>query len=99
MPHAVDTRGFEACAHLCHECQDKCLRTLVHCLDRGGPNAARPHSTLLMDCIAICGLAHGFLHRQSPHHAHACRACAEICSACADGCERIANGDSPLRTC
>jgi hypothetical protein len=97
MPH--DTRTMEDCAHLCHECQDVCLRTIVYCLDLGGEHASRPHQTLLADCAAICGLSHDFLHRQSPQHTHTCRACAEICRACADDCDRMASGDRQMRGC
>jgi hypothetical protein len=90
---------MEDCAHICHECQDACLRTIIHCLDLGGPHAAREHQTLLTDCAAICGLAHGFMHRQSPHATHVCRECAEICRQCADDCERVGNGDATMRKC
>jgi hypothetical protein len=94
-----DPNAMEACAKICHECQDSCLRTIVHCLDLGGPHAAKDHQTMLTDCAAICGLSHNFLHRQSPQHHHTCRACAEICRACAEDCDRIAEGDRPMQEC
>lgn len=98
MPRATP-KMMEQCAQICHECQDECLKTIVHCLDLGGENASREHQTMLTDCAAICGLSHGFLHRQSPHHHHTCEACAEICRACADDCERIGNGDASMKRC
>lgn len=97
MPH--DAGRIEACAHLCHECQDVGLRTIVHCLDLGGEHASRAHQTFMTDCAAICGLSHNLLHRQSPQHIHACRACAEICRACAEDCERMAENDRQMRDC
>lgn len=98
MPH-LDHNMMEECAKICHECQDACLRTIVHCLDLGGEHASRHHQTLLTDCAAICGVSHGFLHRQSPLHVHTCRACAEVCRACAEDCERVGNGDNVMREC
>lgn len=95
----TSSQPMEMCAHLCHECQDVCLRTIVHCLDLGGPHAARDHQTLLTDCAAICGLSHGLLHRQSPQHVLTCHACAEICRLCADDCERVGNGDPTMQAC
>lgn len=90
---------MEQCAQMCHECQDMCLRCIVHCLDMGGEHASRKHQTMLTDCAAICGLSHGFLHRQSPHHSATCGVCAEICHACADDCESMANGDKMMKEC
>ncbi len=96
MPHS---NPMEHCAHTCHECQDACLRCAVHCLDMGGAHASREHQTLLTDCAAICGLVHGFMHRQSPHAVHLCAECAEICRACADDCDRLAHGDRTMKEC
>lgn len=93
------TKEMENCAKVCHECQDSCLRTIVHCLDLGGSHAMREHQTLLTDCAAICGLSHGFLHRQSPRHVQSCRVCAEICRACAEDCDRLADGDRMMTDC
>src|SRR5215471_9620928 len=98
MPHHHDT-ALEQCAHVCHECQDACLRTIIHCLDLGGEHASRPHQTLLTDCAAICALSHDFLHRQSHHAHHSCRLCAEICRACAEDCDRIGPADATMRDC
>ena len=60
---------------------------------------SREHQTMLADCIAICGVSHNFLHRQSPLHVHTCGACAEICRACADDCERMGQGDRQMSEC
>lgn len=98
MPQA-NTKMMEQCAQVCHECQDACLRTIVHCLGLGGEHASREHQTELADCAAICGLVHRFMRRQSPHATHLCRECAEICRACAESCERIANGEQTMKQC
>lgn len=90
---------FEECAHACHECQDMCLRTIVHCLDMGGEHASREHQTLLHDCAGVCGLSHSFLHRRSPWSATLCRACADICDVCADECEHLGRGDPMMEAC
>lgn len=90
---------LERCAHVCHECQDICLRTIPHCLSRGDDHAAPGHIGLLMDCIAICAASHDLLHRESPLHAETCTACAAICDACADDCERIDGNDQRMKTC
>jgi len=90
---------MEQCAEICHECQDACLKAITHCLEMGGEHASREHQTMLTDCAAICGVSHGFLHRQSSHHHHTCGACAEICRACADDCERTGNGDAVMKEC
>ncbi|HZW06786.1 MAG TPA: four-helix bundle copper-binding protein [Phycisphaerales bacterium] len=81
--------SMEACAKICHECEDECLRTIVHCLELGGEHASKHHQTILADCAAICAVSHNVLHRQSPLHIHTCRACAAICAACADECEKM----------
>jgi hypothetical protein len=94
-----NSKMMESCAHLCHECQDECLRTIVHCLSLGGEHASKSHQTMLADCVAICGVSHNLLHRQSPQHVLTCRACAEICNACADDCERVGNGDAAMKRC
>lgn len=99
MHHSPNANATDLCAHACHECQDACLKTIVHCLDLGGEHASREHQTLLADCVGICGLSHDFLHRQSPHAVHVCRECAEICNACADECERLGREDSVMKSC
>lgn len=90
---------MDECARMCHECLDTCLKTIVHCLDRGGEHASREHQTMLTDCAAICTASHGFLHRRSAQHVHTCRACAEICRACAEDCERVGSGDEMMQRC
>ncbi len=86
-------------AQVCHECQDACLRTMLHCLDLAGAHASREHQTVLADCAAICALLHGMMHRQSPRATRLCDECAAICRACANECERVGRGDSVMEEC
>lgn len=95
----VSDTGMEKCAHLCHECQDACLRLVPHCLSLGGAHATPAHIGMLMDCIAICGASHDLLRRGSARHVHTCAACAVICDACAEDCERLAGGDRAMEEC
>lgn len=95
----IDERQMEQCAEYCHECQDACLRTMVHCLGLGGMHAGLEHQTTLLDCAVICGASHSLLHRKSPRHVHTCRACAEICFSCADACERMPGADDEMKAC
>ncbi len=94
-----NSKSMDECARNCHECLDACLKTIAHCLGRGGEHASREHQTLLTDCAAICAVSHGFLHRQSSQHQHTCRACAEICRACAEHCEKMGKGDDVMMEC
>ena len=96
---ATKQGDLEACAHLCHECQDMCLKTLGHCLSMGGMHVGREHITQMLDCIAMCGLAHECLHRESGTSSLICRACSEICRSCARGCEEVGRGDLKMREC
>lgn len=89
---------MERCAHVCHECQDACLRLIPHCLSMGGPHAARDHIVLLLDCAQICGTSHDFLHRGSTMHGETCGACAAVCDACASDCARWPE-DEQMRSC
>lgn len=92
-----DEGRFEECAALCHECHDKCLHMIPHCLELGGEHALRDHITALLDCAQFCQLAGDLMHRHSPHAAHICGECAEVCNACADSCEKLGTGEDTER--
>jgi hypothetical protein len=82
--HHATPEQMEACAHLCHECQDACLKLVAQCLER--EHVAPEHINTLLDCVAICDASHNVLHRGSMLHTETCRACAAICEACARSC-------------
>jgi len=85
----------------CRECHDACLRTVTHCLGKGGRHAAPDHIRLLLDCVQICDTSADFMIRGSDLHAATCGACAEVCDRCADDCQRLANEDDDemMRRC
>src|SRR4051812_38223307 len=87
------------CIQECLDCHRACLQTLVYCTRRGGPHADPDHLRLMMDCAQICQTSADFMLRQSPLHAHTCRACAEVCQACADDCDRMAAADLRMKAC
>merc|ERR1711916_289563 len=70
------------CSDCCSSCHIMCLKTLSHCLKKGGDHAKGEHIQLLLDCIAICQscaeLAGG--DDQMKVCADACRSCSEQCS-------------------
>lgn len=96
MHHHTDPK-LHHCIELCWSCRDTCQSLLFnHCLDHGH---TRPeHVRLMMDCIQICQAAADFMNRNSPLHAHVCKACAEICEACAVSCEAM-GGDMEMARC
>jgi hypothetical protein len=92
------TQELERCIDNCQECHEVCLRTVSHCLEKGGRHAEASHVRLLLDCAQICETSADFMIRGSDLHAATCRACAEVCERCADDCERMAD-DEMMRRC
>jgi hypothetical protein len=70
------------------------MATITHCLQMGGKHAELAHITLLMDCVASCGVSVDLMLRQSEFDEAICRVCADICIRCADDCDRM--GDDPM---
>lgn len=81
------------------DCHATCLATISYCLGQGGHHAERSHITIMQDCAQICITAADFMARDSAHHAHVCRECAEICEACATDCEKHGQGDAAMQAC
>ena len=96
MPH--QTEEIQRCIALCQECHEVCLRTVPHCLEKGGQHAEAAHIRLLLDCAEICETSANFMVRHSDLHTETCRACSEICQRCAEDCERLADDDM-MRRC
>jgi hypothetical protein len=92
------TEDMQRCIALCRECHDVCLRTVTHCLNKGGRHAAPDHLRLLLDCSQICDTSADFMIRGSDLHHATCGACAEVCDRCAEDCERMAD-DDVMRHC
>ncbi len=76
----------------CQECQTMLNEMLTsHCLSEGGAHVEQTHVKLMLDCAAACAACIDLMSRNSDHHVHYCKACAEICKACADSCEQVGN--------
>ena len=98
MTHHLSAE-IRSCILECQACETVCLSELGHCLHRGGPHTEPGHFMLMLDCIEICRTASNFMARNSAHHTHICRECAEICRACADSCEQVGEMDECVAAC
>ena len=91
-------KDLQSCIVLCGECHEACLRTVTHCLEKGGKHAEAGHIRLLLDCAEICATSADFMLRGSDLHAATCGACAEVCDRCAEDCRRFGD-DDVMRHC
>jgi hypothetical protein len=91
------TQEMEHCITNCDECHEVCLRTVAHCLEKGGRHAEAGHVRLLLDCAQICRTSADFMIRGSDLHALTCGVCAEVCARCAESCERMAEDELDRR--
>lgn len=89
---------MQRCIAACLECQQVCLETVTHCLEKGGKHAAPDQVRTLLDCAEICQTSANFMSRGSEHHAETCGVCATICDACAESCEKMAD-DAQMKRC
>ena len=97
MPHHMDSRMRE-CIDRCRRCEESCLESVTHCLEKGGAHAQAGHITLMLACVEICGTSARFMLLGSQQHARTCEVCAEVCDACAKDCESLAD-DEMIRAC
>merc|ERR1712065_8071 len=67
------------CSDCCSSCYTMCLKTLSHCLKKGGDHAKGEHIQILLDCIAICQSCADLSARGSS-------ACAKMCEVCSEAC-------------
>jgi hypothetical protein len=96
MPN--QTQEMERCIAQCQECHEVCLRTVSHCLEKGGRHAEAAHIRILLDCVEICETSANFMIRDSELHMETCRACSEVCRRCATDCQRLGN-DPKMQEC
>ncbi len=89
---------MQACIDECQQCHATCLKTIEHCLQKGGRHAEPDHIRLLADCAQICATSADFMLRGSPLHARTCGVCAEACEQCAQDCERMGD-DQSMQQC
>ena len=97
MPHQQSAE-MDRCIENCHACHDVCVRTVQHCLEKGGRHAEASHVRLLLDCAQICHTSEDFMLRGSDLHVLTCGVCAEVCTRCAEACERMGD-DAMMREC
>lgn len=99
MHHQMNSE-MTACMDACHACQVSCLSmAATHCLEVGGRHAEPAHIKLMLDCAEICQTAINFMARESDHHQHICRECAEICRSCAASCEQLDGMENCVEAC
>ena len=89
---------MQRCIETCQTCHEVCLRTVPHCLEKGGRHAEPAHIRLLLDCAEICETSANFMIRGSELHTETCRVCAEVCQRCAEDCQRMAD-DPKMKEC
>lgn len=97
MAHQMDA-GMQECIDRCRSCEEICLETVAHCLEKGGKHAESHHITLLLACAEICSTSARFMLLGSKHHVRTCEVCAEVCEACATECKAMADDDT-MRRC
>ncbi len=88
-----------ACIENCMECHNICERTSIQCLDKANDVGRRTLQTALRDCAELCSVCIDFMIRESPIHAHTCRACAEACQKCEEACRFFSDNDSLMLRC
>src|SRR3546814_11651003 len=91
--------AMEESIRTCLDCSSTCLRTLAHCLEKGGDHARPEHVAHLLDCADLCRTAADLMARGSALHQQTCALCAEACARCAESCEALAADDEELRRC
>lgn len=94
----IESDEVRQCIDECNSCRDTCLRTIVHCLGRGGQHAAAGHMLALLDCVDMCAGSASFMLRDSGFYPRVCGLCAAICEACAKACDSFPD-DHVMRRC
>jgi hypothetical protein len=99
MSHHL-SEEMKSCIEDCLDCSITCLSDAVgHCLEKGERHTEPAHFKLMLDCAEICQAAANFMARNSDHHSHICRECAEICRACAASCEGLGDMERCAQAC
>ena len=94
----MNDEAMNQCMKNCNECSEICMKTIMHCLQKGGDHASPEHIRLMMDCAEICKMSASFMARGSDHAGRIAEICAEICEKCAESCEAMAD-DSEMARC
>ena len=97
MPYH-NSAAMQECIDRCQSCQESCLESVAHCLQKGGKHAAAEHIGLLTACAEICDTSARFMLLGSTFHTRIGEVCAEICDACAKDCDRLGD-DEMMQAC
>ena len=89
---------MQECIDHCRSCEEICLESVTHCLQKGREHAQPDHVSLLLACAEICSTSARFMLLGSEHHVRTCEVCAEVCDACAADCETMSDDDL-MRRC
>ena len=89
---------MQDCIQECKTCEQICLETVTHCLQKGGRHAEPQHIQMLLDCAEICRASANFMIRGSNFHGRTCGVCAEVCDACAQDCASFGD-DADMQRC
>lgn len=75
----------ELIAHL-ENCQQNCLNTVMHSIEKDGDLVRTDPMVILMDCEEVCRTAKNFFLRNSQYTGDLLDLCASICEDCAESC-------------
>lgn len=92
------TQELEQCIKDCLDCYKLCIKTISHCLEKGGKHAEASHIALMKDCADMCRTSADFMLRNSNWSGRICSLCADICIECATSCDKLAD-DEHMREC
>src|SRR5258706_16233216 len=68
LEKSMNSREMEQCIENCTNCHALCIRTIQHCLGKGGRHAQRDHIRLMAYCAQICRTSADFMIRGSDLH-------------------------------
>ena len=101
MAHTTEMLSTEMkqCIDACQSCEQVCLTTAAHCLEKGGRHAEAKHIAALLDCAQLCASSAALMARHSELSAKHCALCAEACERCAKSCDALAADDPQMKAC
>ncbi len=80
------------------DCYSMCIRTLNHCINKGGKYTEGAHTKLLQECAVLCGTTADFIIQHFDNHERVYERCANICEQTANVCEYFWD-DAQLKDC
>lgn len=90
-PHIAT--GKQECIDRCRRCEESCLGSVPHCLEKGGAHAEAGRIRLLLACAEICSTSARFRMLDAEQHQRTCEVCAEVCEECARDCASFSDDD------